>query len=116
MSIFTPELNKFLLEKKELVSLYVAKTKKKAPVKFKSEDPLSHNNNLYYLYEVINNLDDNIIINLVLYNFLKLLTYKDGDYENIGELKFAIDFGKSICREYLYTLYTKSNSNYNVSF
>lgn len=53
------------------------------PVKLKSEDPLSHKNNLYYLYEVVNNLDDNIIINYVLYNFLKLLTYNEGDYENI---------------------------------
>lgn len=100
MSIFTPKFNKFLLEKRELVSSYITKSKNKSPVKVKvkSKDPQSPKNNPYYLYKIIKNLDDNIIINLILYNFLKLLTYNDSDYENFNELKFAIDFGKNISR------------------
>lgn len=114
ISIFTPKFNKFILEKKELLSLYVAKTKKRSPIKLKSQDLLSPKNNSYYLYEIIHNLDDNIIVNHVLYNFLKILTHNDGDYENITELNLAIEFCSNICREYLYTLYKKSNCN--VSF
>lgn len=115
MSIFTPKFNKFLLEKRELLSSYITKTKSKSPVILKSEDPLSPKNNPCYLYKIINNLDENIIINLVLYNFLKLLTYNDGDYENINELKFAISFGNNITREYLHTLYKRSNNNISFS-
>lgn len=115
MSIFTPKFNKFLLEKKELFSLYITKTKNKSPFNLKSKDPLSPKNNPYYLYKVLKNLDDYIIINLILYNFLKLLTYNDSDYEDINELKFAIAFGKDISREYLYSLYKMTNQKISFS-
>lgn len=106
MDIFTPKFNKFLLEKRELIYSYVAKVKmSKSIPKLKSSDPLSSKNNVYYLNKIINTLDNNKIMDLILYNFFKLVTYNEGDYENISELKLAIAFGKNISREYLVALY-----------
>lgn len=62
------------------LGFYIAKTKNKSPFKLKSLYIVSPKYNFYYLYKIINNLDYNIIINLILYNFLKLLTYNYGDY------------------------------------
>ena len=86
--------------------------------KLKSIDPLSFKNNVYYLNKIINLLDDKKKIwDLILYDFLQLVTYNDGDYENISELKFAIAFGKNISREYLVTLYKQYiKSNGNIQF
>lgn len=116
MQMFTSKFNNFLLEKKELLRLYINKIRhSKFKFELKSEDPTSSKNNLYYLYLIIKSLDTNTIINLILYDFLKLLTYNDSDYDNINALAFSIDFGKNIVREYLVSEF-KKKSNDNLSF
>lgn len=109
MDIFTPKFNNFLIEKRELIYSYLEKVKhNKNSSKLKSKDPLSPKNNMFYFNKLINTLGSGKILDLILYNFFKLVTYNNSDYENINELKFAIDFGKNICREYLVTLYKQS--------
>ena len=72
---------------------------------------------MFYLKKIINKLENEKILDLILYNFFKLVTYNNSDYENINELKFAIDFGKNICREYLVILYKQYLvSNNNIQF
>lgn len=116
LQMFTSRFNNFLLEKKELLGLYINKIRRsKSKFELKSEDPLSSKNNIYYLRLIINNLDTNTIINLILYEFLKLLTYNDSDYDNINALGFAINFGKNISREYLAIEYRRSNDNLSFS-
>jgi len=99
MDIFTPKFNNFFLEKREVIYSYLDKVKQKnkSISKLKSKDILS--------YKIINKLENEKILDLILYNFFKLVTYNNSDYENINELNCAIDFGKNICREYLVILY-----------
>lgn len=85
--IFTAKFSELLLEKTNLINSYINKIKSnKYLPKIKSTDILSAKNNPYYLNKIIKNLDKDNITNLVLYNFFKLLTYHDGNYENINQL------------------------------
>jgi DNA-directed RNA polymerase len=116
--IFTPKFSAILMEKRDLIYSYLSKLKNnKNIIKIKSEDPLSNKNHIYYLNKVIQTLDVDRIMNLILYNFFKLVSYSDSEFENINELRFAIDFGKNISREYMSKLYKEyKKSNEVVSF
>lgn len=117
MDIFTSKFNNFFIEKRALISSYLYKVKHNNISKVKSKDPLSSKNNMYYLQKIINKLENEKILDLILYNFLKLVTYNNSDYENINELTLAIAFGKNICREYLVILYKEYLlSNKNIQF
>ncbi len=118
MDIFTPKFNSFFLEKRKLIYSYLDKVKhNKSISKLKSKNPLSAQNNMYYLNKIINKLENEKIVDFILYNFFKLVTYNNSEYENITELKFAIDFGNNICREYLVILYKQYLiSNKNIQF
>ena len=117
MDIFTSKFNNFFIDKRELIYSYLDKVKYNNISKVRSKDPLSSKNNVFYLNKIINKLKNEKILDLILYNFFKLVTYNNSDYENINELKFAIDFGKNICREYLVILYKEYLiSNENIQF
>lgn len=119
MDLFTSKFNNFFLEKREVIYSYLDKVKQnnKTIYKLKSKDILSSKNNMFYLNKIINKLENEKILDLILYNFFKLVTYNNSDYENINELNCAIDFGKNICREYLVILYKQSLiSDKNIPF
>lgn len=118
MDIFTPKLNNFFIEKRNLIYSYLDKVKQNKSIpKLKSKNPLSSKNNMCYLNNIINKLENEKIVDLILYNFFKLVTYNNTDYENVNELKLAIDFGSNICREYLVILYKQYLiSNKNIQF
>ena len=125
MDIFTPKFHKFFLVKRELIYSYLDKVKHNNKIisssskahKLKSKDPLSSKNSMFYFNKIIDKLEIEKILDLILYYFFKLVTYNNSDYENINQLKFAIDFGKNICREYLVILYKEYlTSNKNIQF
>lgn len=58
MSIFTSKFNKLLLGIREPLNSYIDKAKdSKILPKLKSTDPLSPNNNSYYLHKILNSID-----------------------------------------------------------